>query len=79
MIPIMSVDNGYQAKMHGLGRNKPLRNLSKKRITMAVREKLRNQYRHKNVTVSCSADFKKGIWTGKCTINENSYPYKITE
>jgi hypothetical protein len=79
MIPIMSVGNGYQVEMHGLGKNVPLCDLSEKRITKAVREKLRSEYGHDNVTVSCSADFTNGVWTGTCSINEKSYQYEIHE
>jgi len=79
MIPILSVHNGYRAEMHGLGRNKSLRNLSEKRITKAVREKLRSRYGHNNVTVSCSANFRKNKWIGNCSINKKSYQYEITE
>ena len=78
-MPIMSVGNGYRVEMHGLGEIVPLRNLSEKRITKAVRKKLRSKYGHDNVTVSCSVDFKNDRWIGKCSINKKSYQYKIYE
>ena len=78
-MPIMSVENGYRVEMHGLGKTVPLRNLSEKRITEAVRKKLRSKYGHNNVTVSCSVDFKKDKWIGKCSITKKSYQYEIYE
>jgi len=61
----------------GLGKNRPLADLSQKRITKAAREFLALIYGSANIKVSCSADVALGIWTGQCWINGQRHSFKI--
>lgn len=72
-----TVSNGYSGILKGLGRNKPIRNLSQSRITKAVRDHLRIIYGIMNVKVSCHAIYHQGHWSGNCKINNTSYTYNI--
>ena len=73
------VQNGFKVELLGLGKNKLISDLSEKRITKAVREKLRNEYGLLNVIVSCEADFFDKTWHGRCTINDVEYKYEIKQ
>jgi len=71
------IENLYQTEITGLGKYKSFEELSQKRITKSVRQKLRNKYGKENITVSCAASFENGLWKGTCIINGNEYKYKI--
>ena len=76
---LLIVQNGFKAELPGLGRNKLISDLSYKRITIAVREKLRTEYGLLNVIVSCGAVFFDKTWHGRCTINDVEYKYEIKQ
>jgi hypothetical protein len=77
-MPRLVVTNTQAIDIPDLAVRRPLRELSEKRITKAVREALRKQYGLENVTVSCSATLSQGqIWTGKCRIEEKEYSYRL--
>jgi len=62
----------------GLGKNKPFLKLSKKRITAAALEVLRNKYGCENVGVSCSPKIISGKWQGKCWIKQIEHQFIIS-
>jgi len=74
---LLIIQNGFRTKLPGLGRNKDISDLSDKRITKAVRKKMRIEYGLSNVIVSCKADFFNNTWHGRCTINDVEYKYEI--
>lgn len=74
---LLMVHNGFKAELPGLGKNKRISELGEKRVTKAIREKLRLEYGLFNVTVSCRADFYDKTWHGKCTIYDIGYEYLI--
>ena len=74
----LCVTNGFSTVIPGLGRNKPIKDLSEKRITKATREALRKKYGKSSVKVSCSAKFNNGRWRGKCKIQGSAYDYEIS-
>lgn len=69
--------NVYSANLNGLGKNKPLPDLSQKRVTKCVRDALRKAYSSSAITVTCYASFFGGYWNGKCEINGSSHNYRI--
>jgi hypothetical protein len=74
----LCVTNGFSTALPGLGRNRPFKELSEKRVTKATREALRKKYATSDVEVSCSAAFSNGKWKGKCKIQGNDYGYEIS-
>ncbi len=74
----LCVTNGFSTVLPGLGRNKPFKYLSEKRITQATRKALRKTYGKSSVKVSCSATFNNGRWRGKCRIQGSAYDYEIS-
>lgn len=74
---LLIVQNGFKSELSGLGKNKYISDLSEKRITKAVREKLRLEFGFNNVRVSCGASFTNGIWQGKCSLYDKEYRYEI--
>ncbi len=76
-MPRLLVNNGYQVAMGGLGRIKPLSSLSRKRVTVAVRDILRDKYGPKKVTVSCEAEWHSGRWIGTCRIASKQLSYEV--
>lgn len=74
----LSVDNGCQIPLPGLGKNRALRNLSKKRVSKAVREALRKQYGPPNVEVGCTPVRASDSWHGSCKIHQEKFSYKVT-
>lgn len=74
----LRVTNGFSTVIPGLGRNKPIKDLSEKRITQATREALRKKYGTSSVEVSCFAMFNNGRWIGKCKIHGSAYDYEIS-
>ena len=60
----------------GLARQKPLHELSQKRITKAVRDALRQQDCGE-IEVSCSATLSQDIWIGSCRINGIKFGYRL--
>lgn len=77
-MPTLSVGRQPSVSIPGLGRIRDLSKLSQKRITKAVREKLRESYSTDEVEVSCTAVFNGTSWTGSCKIDEVPYPYRVT-
>ena len=76
-MPYLTVTNGYESILPGVGIKKSFAELSKKRITKAVREHLRNRY--DNIKVSCEANYNNGIWKGVCWIDNEKYNYQLRE
>ena len=76
---LLIVQNGFRTELPGLGKNKLISKLGEKRITKAVRKKLRSEYGLFNVKVSCKADFFDKTWHGRCTINDIEYKYEIKQ
>lgn len=76
---LLIVQNGFKAELPGLGKNKFISDLSEKRITKAVREKLRTEYGLLNVIVSCEAYIFGKTWHGRCTINDVEFKYEIKQ
>ncbi len=74
---ILILDNGYRVSLPGLGKIRGLLNLSKKRVTIAVREELRRQYGFSYITVSCDAMLASDGWHGSCNICGEEFGYKI--
>jgi len=74
---VLIVQNGYSSKLTGLGKIKPIYELSEKRISTAVRNNLRLEYGKINVKVPCNPSLLKGTWNGKCTIKGVEYNYEI--
>jgi hypothetical protein len=65
--------------MPHLGKNRGLRGLREKTVTMQTRYALRNWYGHGRVVVSCSAEFSGVSWTGKWWLDRKSLNYIISE
>ena len=59
----------------GLGRHQDFSRLSEKRVTKAVRGKLREHFRA--IEVSCSAVLVGASWTGDCRIETVRYRYRV--
>jgi len=76
---LLIVQNGFRTELPGLGKIKLISKLGEKRITKAVRKKLRSEYGILNVIVSCKADFFDKTWHGRCTINDVGYKYEIKQ
>lgn len=76
-MPTLIISNGQSIYLQGLAKNKPLPQLSQKRITTAVRAAIRQHYGITNVIVSCSADYQQTHWLGQCEIHGLKYDYKI--
>ena len=76
---LLIVQNGFKTELPGLGKNKLISKLGEKRITKAVRKKLRSEYRILNIIVSCKADFFDKTWHGRCTINDVEHKYEIKQ
>ena len=74
---VLIVQNEYSSRLAGLGKRKPISELSEKRITVVVRKNLRSEYGKSDVIVSCKVFFLDGTWNSKCTINDVEYNYKI--
>jgi DNA-directed RNA polymerase subunit E'/Rpb7 len=56
----------------------PLQQLSAKRVTVAVRQALRDKYEGSVVEVSCSAVLRMGtIWTGRCQLDGQDSTYQV--
>jgi hypothetical protein len=66
-----------ELQIDGLGRRKPLRELSDKRITMAVRQVLRKQFGFDNVMVPCATLQRDGTWVGECLLDEVKFNYRV--
>jgi hypothetical protein len=77
-MPILIIGD-KELKISSLGKNKPLTDLSQKRITKAAREILRSEYGHENITCSCKADIASGIWMGQCCIDGQDHIFRIEE
>jgi hypothetical protein len=75
--PLLGVANGFQCPIAGLGKVRPLQKLSQKRITMAVREALREESGKSAVNVTCGAECVEGTWKGKCSINGEEFIFHI--
>lgn len=73
----LSVSNGYQADLLGLGKIRPLLSLSAKRVTRAVREELRKRYGFDETQVACDAICSSSEWRGRCTIAREPLTYKV--
>ena len=59
----------------GLGRHQEFATLCEKRVTKAVRGKLREHFQ--TIEVSCSASLVGAMWTGECRIEDVPYPYRV--
>ncbi len=59
----------------GLGKHQEFSRLSEKRVTKAVRGKLREHF--PKVKVSCAASLVGEIWTGECRIEDVPCPYRV--
>jgi len=73
----LTVSNGYRTLIPGLGRYRGLGNLSKKRVSIAVRNKLRQEYGLANVEVSCEPEPTPNGWSGSCKIFQDAFHYTI--
>jgi hypothetical protein len=76
-MPVLTVTNGFSGQLAGLGKITPIRALSEKRVTKAVRQRLRDEYGVPGVEVSCEADMRDGVWQGTCWINSAQFRYRI--
>jgi len=76
---VISVSNGYQSSLIGLGVVRQLLELSEKRITIVARKTLRKHYGPENVEVSCQAELVRNRWRGQCTVHNESLVYEIYE
>ncbi len=76
---VISVSNGYQSSLIGLGTVRSLLELSEKRITTVARKTLRKHYGPENVEVSGEAELVKNKWRGQCTVHGESLVYEIYE
>ena len=74
----LTVTNGYVGDLPGLGRIRKLESLSEKRITKAVRAKLRLEYGDENVCVACKAILCEKGWRGRCTIDAEEFGYIVS-
>lgn len=77
-MPVLIIEE-KKLEIADLGKNKRLADLSQKRITKAVREKLRSTYGSESVTCSCKADIVSGTWRGRCRINGQEHAFRIEE
>lgn len=77
-MPLLTINNGFTCQLPTLGRIVPFGSLSEKRITKAVRERLRQRYGESNVEVSCTAKFDGTGWNGACVIDGQPFRYRIT-
>ncbi len=75
-MPVLTVTNGFSGQLPGLGKITPFRALSEKRVTKAVRQRLRDEY-GPGVEVSCQADVRDGVWQGTCWINGVQFRYRV--
>ncbi len=75
----ISVSNGYQSSLIGLGAVRQLLKLSEKRITTVVRKTLRKHYGPENVEVCSQAELVSNRWRGECTVHGESLVYEIYE
>ncbi len=76
---VISVSNGYQSSLIGLGVVTQLLELSEKRITTVARKTLRKHYGPENVEVSCQAQLVRDRWRGQCTVHGESLVYEVYE
>lgn len=71
---------GRRLELRGLAKNKPLADLSQKRITKAARDRLRTAYGRERIVCSCEANIVvDGVWQGRCKIKGQGYIYTIEE
>ena len=59
----------------GLGKNQEFARLSEKRVTKAVRAKLREHFQ--DVQVSCSAILAGAEWIGECRLEHVPHRYRV--
>lgn len=71
--------NNYIGNLQDLGKIVTFCKLSEKRITRAVRNKIREDFKNLNISVSCSANFKSNKWEGICWIDDIEYQYEIVK
>lgn len=74
----LTVTNGYQAAMPEVGKVRGLRNVSEKRVTKAVREKLQRWYGDEAIEVACGATRSPDGWQGHCKIHGEDFEYKLS-
>ena len=75
--PVLLVPNLYKDTIPGLGTIRRFEILSEKRVTSAIREKLRVKFGESQVHVTCKASFQDGFWKGQCEINGKSNSYIV--
>jgi hypothetical protein len=75
-MPTLKV-NGSSLDVPSLGVRKSFPHLSEKRITKAVRNRLREEYGLHKVTVSCDAEPKGKSWQGRCSINGTFHTWTL--
>jgi hypothetical protein len=76
---VISVSNGYESSLIGLGTARRLLQLSENRITTVARKTLGKHYGPENVEVSSGAEWVKNRWRGQCTVHGESLVYEIYE
>ncbi len=74
----LTVSNGYQASLPGVGKIRGLRNLTEKRVTKAVREELRRWYGFDDIEVTCEAALTAHGWEGRCKIHGEPLRFKLS-
>ncbi len=74
----LTVTNGYQTALPGVGKIRGLRNLSQMRVTKAVREKLQSWYGEEAIEVTCGATRSPDGWQGHCKIHGEAFEYKLS-
>jgi hypothetical protein len=76
--PILLIsDLQIDLPLDGLAKIKPLRDLSKKRVTAKVRESLRSILDRKRLSVGCKARWEKGRWIGKGFYNGEKFNWIV--
>ena len=76
-MPTLKLSKGVTRELPGLGRNTSFQELSKQRITKAIRQGLRKEFGFSMVGVSCDADLKDGAWQGRCRIHGDELAYRF--
>jgi hypothetical protein len=71
--------NGSALDMPGLGARGNYPNLSEKRITKAVRDRLRQEHEpHTKVIVSCEAKQTGNTWEGQCWLDSVEHTWRLS-
>ncbi len=73
---LLNIPNHQAVLLPGLASRKNLVDLSEKRVTVVVRNALKNHF--KKVVVSCTVAKTHGVWYGHCQINGNNLIFTVS-